>query len=138
MIYLDHAAATPVSDKVLEAMKPYFSVDFFNPSAAYLPAKKVAADYENAKGVIAHAVGAKASDLVITAGATEANNLAFTAIQTRSCLSFSERSLAPVVTGLGRSVISPSEIMLLERGYFSRFVRSPAPEKIGSDRTRPE
>ena len=80
MIYLDHAAATPVSDKVLEAMRPYFSVDFFNPSAAYLPAKKVAADYENAKGVIAHAVGAKASDLVITAGATEANNLAFTAI----------------------------------------------------------
>ena len=78
MIYLDHAAATPVSDKVLEAMKPYFGVDFFNPSAAYLPAKKVAADYEAAKGVIAHAIGAKASDLVITAGATAANNLAFT------------------------------------------------------------
>ena len=80
MIYLDHAAATPVSGKVLEAMKPYFDVEFFNPSAAYLPAKKVASDYEAAKGAIAHAVGAKASDLVITAGATEANNLAFTAI----------------------------------------------------------
>ena len=61
-------------------MKPYFSVDFFNPSAAYLPAKKVAADYEAAKGVIAHGIGAKASDIVITAGATEANNLAFTAL----------------------------------------------------------
>ncbi|MBR2830941.1 aminotransferase class V-fold PLP-dependent enzyme, partial [Candidatus Saccharibacteria bacterium] len=47
---------------------------------AYLPAKEVSADYEKAKGVIAHGVGAKASDLVITAGATEANNLAFTAI----------------------------------------------------------
>ncbi|MBR3139177.1 cysteine desulfurase [Candidatus Saccharibacteria bacterium] len=80
MIYLDHAAATPVSEKVLEAMKPYFSDEFFNPSAAYLPAKKVAHDYEKAKGVIAHAIGAKASDLVISAGATEANNLAFTAI----------------------------------------------------------
>ena len=80
MIYLDHAAATPVSRKVLKAMEPYFADDFFNPSAAYLPAKKVAADYENAKGVIAHAIGVKASDLVITAGATEANNLAFTAI----------------------------------------------------------
>lgn len=78
MIYLDHAAATPVSDKVFEAMKPYFGTDFFNPSSAYLPAKKVASDYESAKGVIAHAIGAKASDLVITAGATEANNLAFT------------------------------------------------------------
>ena len=80
MIYLDHAAATPVSDKVLEAMKPYFGAEFFNPSAAYLPAKKVSADYDKAKGVIAHAIGAKTSDLIITAGATEANNLAFTCI----------------------------------------------------------
>ena len=80
MIYLDHAAATPVSKKVFEAMVPYFSTDFFNPSAAYLPAKKVAHDYEEAKGIIAHAIGAKASDLVITAGATEANNLAFTSL----------------------------------------------------------
>ena len=80
MIYLDHAAATPVSDKVLKAMGPYFSHDFFNPSAAYLPAKKVAADYEVAKGVIAHAIGAKSTDIVITGGATEANNLAFTSI----------------------------------------------------------
>ena len=79
MIYLDHAAATPVARKVLEAMMPYFSVDFFNPSAAYLPAKKVSSDYEAAKGVIAHAIGAKGSDLVMTAGATEANNLAFSA-----------------------------------------------------------
>ena len=76
MIYLDHAAATPVNKKVLEAMEPYFSNDFFNPSSAYLPAKKVSADYEAAKATIAHAIGAKSSDLIITAGATEANNLA--------------------------------------------------------------
>jgi len=79
MIYLDHAAATPVNDKVLKAMEPYFTREFFNPSAAYLPAKKVASEYEAAKAMIAHAIGAKANDLVITAGATEANNLAFTA-----------------------------------------------------------
>ncbi|MDO4612270.1 MAG: cysteine desulfurase family protein [Candidatus Saccharibacteria bacterium] len=78
MIYLDHAAATPVSKKALRAMEPYFSEVFFNPSAAYLPAKKVAADYEAAKATVAQAIGAKQADLVITAGATEANNLAFT------------------------------------------------------------
>ena len=83
MIYLDHAAATPVLPDVLQAMEPYFLRNFFNPSAAYLPAKKVAADYEAAKATIAHAVGAKASDIVITAGATEANNLAFTALDTK-------------------------------------------------------
>lgn len=79
MIYLDHAAATPVNKKAVIAMEPYLTEYFFNPSAAYLPAKKVANDYEKAKAAIAHAVGAKPSDLIITAGATEANNLAFTA-----------------------------------------------------------
>lgn len=86
MIYLDHAAGTPVSDKVFNAMRPYFSDEFYNPSAAYLPAKKVAAEYEAAKGVIAHAIGAKANDLVMTAGATEANNLAFSCIGTAQVL----------------------------------------------------
>ena len=81
MIYLDHAAATPVCRKALEAMEPYYKAEFFNPSSPYLPAKKVAADYEAAKDEIAHAIGAKGSDLVITAGATEANNLAFTSAE---------------------------------------------------------
>ena len=104
MIYLDHAAATPVDSRVLEAMEPYFLRDFFNPSAAYLPAKKVASDYEAAKGVIAHAIGAKASDIVITAGATEANNLAFSAIIASFEKALSrDGSLAPVVTGLAPS-----------------------------------
>lgn len=80
MIYLDHAAATPMSERVLAAMGPYLAEEFFNPSAAYLPAKKVAAEYEAAKGVIAQAIGAKGTDLVITGSATEANNLAFTSL----------------------------------------------------------
>ena len=78
MIYLDHAAATPVSPNALRAMLPYFSDDFFNPSAPYLPAKRVREAYETAKNDIAHAIGAKGTDLVITAGATESINLAFT------------------------------------------------------------
>lgn len=78
MVYLDHAAATPVSDKALSAMLPYFGDLFFNPSAPYLPAKRVREDYEAAKSTIAHAIGAKGADLIITAGATESINLAFT------------------------------------------------------------
>ena len=77
---MDHAAATPVDARVVKTMEPYFTEDFFNPSAAYLPAKKVATDYEAAKATIAHAIGAKSSDLVMTAGATEANNLTFTSV----------------------------------------------------------
>lgn len=80
-IYLDYAAATPVDARVFEAMKPYFSENFFNPSAPYLPAKHVRKIYEDAKDELAHTIGAKGNDLVITAGATEANNLAFSAIE---------------------------------------------------------
>lgn len=80
MIYLDHAAATPVSRKALQAMLPYFDEQFFNPSAPYLPAKRVREVYEAAKDNLAHVIGAKGVDLVITAGATESINLAFTAV----------------------------------------------------------
>lgn len=82
MTYLDHAAATPVSAKALEAMLPYFTEQFFNPSAPYLPAKHVREAYEAAKNDLAHTVGAKGVDLVITAGATESINLAFTILNT--------------------------------------------------------
>lgn len=80
MIYLDHAAATPLSKHAFEAMKPYFDTDFFNPSAAYLPAQKVRYAYEAAKDEIAHVIGAKGADLVMTSGATESINLAFSTV----------------------------------------------------------
>lgn len=80
MIYLDHAAATPVSKKVLAAMTPFMDEEFFNPSSPYLPAVRVRAAYEEAKSAIANFVGAKGNDLVMTSGATEANALAFTAV----------------------------------------------------------
>ena len=79
MIFLDYASATPVSKTAKEAMAPYFSEKFFNPSSPYLPAKRVREDYEKAKADLAHIIGAKGDDLIITSGATEANKLAFSA-----------------------------------------------------------
>ena len=80
MIYLDYAAATPVSKRAKAAMLPYFDEKFFNPSAAYLPAVETRHEYEAAKDTIAHVIGAKGVDLVITSGATEANSLVFAAV----------------------------------------------------------
>ena len=77
-VFLDYASATPVSEKVREAMLPFFSENFFNPSAAYLPSKHLRKIYEDYKDQLAHTIGAKGNDLVITAGATESINLAFT------------------------------------------------------------
>ena len=118
MIYLDFAAATPVCDKALSAMKPYFTEEFFNPSSPYLPAKKVAADYEAAKSTIAHCIGAKGSDIVITAGATEANNLAFTSIGDGQVLYLKTEhdSIRKVAERYGGTAISvlPSGVVDLE------------------------
>lgn len=77
VIYLDHAAATPMDSKVALAMEPYLSSEFYNPSAPYAPAIQVRRDYEAAKQTIARAIGAKADDIVMTAGATESIALAF-------------------------------------------------------------
>lgn len=76
VIYMDHAAGTPLDPAVFAAMKPYFSEKFYNPSANYLAARAVAADIGAARGRVAHWLGAKQSEIVFTAGGTEANNLA--------------------------------------------------------------
>lgn len=92
MIYLDHAAATPMDPLVIEAMQPYFSEKFFNPSSPYAPAVTVKCDYREAKSRIARVLGVGADELAMTAGATESINLAFTAAGGVSLISAIEHS----------------------------------------------
>ncbi len=80
LIYLDHAAATPLDERVLAAMQPYFSDAFFNPSSPYAPAVAVRREYEAAKHRLAVCFGGKGDDIVMTAGATESINLIFASI----------------------------------------------------------
>ena len=75
-IYLDYAAATPIDPEVLDAMLPYFADRFYNPSATYQAAIDVRRDLAAARSKIALVLGARASEVIFTAGATEANNLA--------------------------------------------------------------
>lgn len=83
MIYLDNAAATPVDSRVLAAMMPYFSDEFYNPSAAYLSARKVRSDVEEARHILAKLIGAKSAEIIVTAGATESINLALGGVEGR-------------------------------------------------------
>lgn len=77
IIYLDHAAATPLDEKVLQSMVPYMTEHFFNPSSPYSPAVQVKRDYEAAKQSIARIIGGRPGEIVMTSGATESINLAF-------------------------------------------------------------
>jgi len=75
-VYLDHAAATPLDPGVFSAMAPYFTENFYNPSATYLPAQAVRQALEQARAEVAVTIGVKSREIVFVAGGTEGNNLA--------------------------------------------------------------
>lgn len=77
MIYLDNNATTKVPQEVVDAMIPYFSETYFNPSSMYEAAKISAAALENARERVAQFLGAeKASEILFTSCATESNSTA--------------------------------------------------------------
>ncbi len=76
-IYLDHQATTPVDERVMERMLPYFRESFGNPhSADHALGWKSSLAVEQAKAQIAGLIGADPDEIIFTSGATEANNMA--------------------------------------------------------------
>jgi cysteine desulfurase len=75
-IYLDHAATTPLRREVLEAMLPYLTATFGNPSSAHAPGRAARAALDEAHDRVAARLGAEGREIVFTSGGTEANNLA--------------------------------------------------------------
>ncbi len=84
MIYLDHAATTPVRPEVLEAMLPYFGERFGNPSSAHFVGVEAAEAVARARRILAEIVGLPPTGVVFTAGGTEADVLALRGVFTRS------------------------------------------------------
>lgn len=76
MIYLDHAATTPLRQEALEAMLPYFSASFANASSGYAAARETRGAIDRARRQVAGAIGAKDSEIYFTSGGTESNNWA--------------------------------------------------------------
>lgn len=80
MIYLDNAATTPVRREVLEAMWPYLTGEFGNPSSHHAIGEAAATALANARVVVASALSARPSEIVFTSGGSEADNLAIKGI----------------------------------------------------------
>jgi cysteine desulfurase len=76
MIYLDHNATTPVLPEVLEAMMPYLTTEWGNPSSAYKFGAKVKPVIETAREQVAELIGAQPREVIFTSCATESNNAA--------------------------------------------------------------
>jgi len=75
-IYLDHAATTPMRPEVLEAMLPYFSDTFGNPSSIHAFGRAAKMALTAARDRMADALGCSPSELVFTSGGTESDNMA--------------------------------------------------------------
>jgi cysteine desulfurase len=75
-IYLDHSATTPVAEEVIEAMKPYFSEKFGNPSSLHGFGREARDALEKSRKQIADFIGARPSEIIFTGVGTEADNLA--------------------------------------------------------------
>lgn len=112
MIYLDHAATTAVSKSVREAMLPYFSEDYGNPSSLYLFAQKAKKAVEDSRRSIAGLLGVNPREVYFTSGGTEADNWVilsafYSAMGKKSSLSGSE---AEQKSSLSGSEVAGSEV----------------------------
>ena len=112
MLYLDHAATSPVRPEVLEAMGPYLSGVYGNPSSHHTAGEAAAGALDDARARVARILGMRTGDVVFTAGGTEANNLAVKGIV-----------LAALEAGRSHLVISPieHESILESAEYLRRF-----------------
>lgn len=76
-IYLDNAAATPLSKEVVRVMHKSLLIDLGNPSSIHSFGRSVRAKIEIARKNIANAIKAQPSEIIFTSGGTEANNMVF-------------------------------------------------------------
>ncbi len=94
VIYLDYNATTPCDPRVVDAMLPYFGQRFANPSSrSHRPGQEAALAVEDARRSVANVLGVRPAEVVFTAGATEANNMAI-------------RGVAEVLASRGRHLVS--------------------------------
>lgn len=76
MIYLDHAATTPMRPGVREAIEPFLTGEFGNPSGVHEVSRRAKNALEEARERIAAVIGARPMEIVFTSGGTESDNLA--------------------------------------------------------------
>jgi cysteine desulfurase len=94
-VYLDHAATTPLHPQALEAMLPYLSERFGNPSGAYALGRQAARAVDEARSTVARVLGCRPREIVFTGAGTESINLAIKGV-----------GFAQKLAGLGNHIVT--------------------------------
>ena len=79
-IYLDNAAITPLDPRVAQAMEPYFSERYANPSSMHTPGLRSRDALENARAIVARTLCCDPAEIIFTSSGTESINLALQGI----------------------------------------------------------
>ena len=93
MIYLDNAATTPITKPVLDAMTPYLTEQYGNPSSLYSLGRTAHKAIETAREQIAKAINAKPNQIFFTSGATESNNWVYSQYTWILCSPYEHHSI---------------------------------------------
>ncbi len=130
-IYLDHAAATPMDQRVTEAMDPFWYENFGNAGGLYREGRTAKEAMDAARKEIAHTIGARPDEIIFTSGGTESDNLAIFGTARRATASSTSDVEFPKTSDVfpaiarphiittrfeHRAVLGPCE--LLEKGGF--------------------
>ena len=140
IIYADNNATTSVAPEVFEAMVPYMTEDYFNPSSMYEAAKGAARAIAHAREEIAHALGARDSkEILFTSCATESNNTAIQGVVKANTSrrhiitsSVEHPAVLEVCEDLGRSGYDVTFLAVDRDGNLdvNEFVRALGPETL--------
>ncbi len=122
-IYLDYGASTPVEARVCEAMEPYWSTSYGNPSSLHQEGVEAKTALETARNTVAHAIHARLEQIVFTSGGTESNNLAIQGV-VRSALHKGRKpeSIHIIVSAVEHSSVRTCCAMLEEEGIQVSYV----------------
>ena len=110
LAYLDHAATTPLRPEALEAMLPFLTEQFGNPSGSHRVSRAARRAVDEARDTAAECLGCEPGEVVFTAGGTEADNLALAGVQASRggevvCSAVEHHAVLHTTTALGGRVV---------------------------------
>ena len=118
IVYMDHAATTPVAPEVIDAMRPFFEDQFGNASSIYSLGQTSRRAIDDARGRCAKVLGARAGEIVFTSGGTESDNAALMG----AALALRERGNHIVTTAIEHHAVLHAAELLASLGFDVTYV----------------
>jgi len=136
-VYLDWAAATPLSENALTAMMPYLSGQFGNPSAIHIEGQATRNAVEEGRQTIATAVQVRPEFVTFTSGGTEGNNLAiFGVVESLAQAGRAYESMSVITTKIEHPSVGEACVALRRRGVQVRYVQVTEAGKVDLEHLR--